>query len=150
MVQAAGPNRFMNPDFENAVMRALIDPAGERNTFSPGRGRGSGMPWKESSVMDERIRFVIRLKDGESMVALCREFQISRKTGYKFQFINERSGRLLKRQGITTDLDTTGAFFSNARWAVGLLRWLRAGLSSPTLKSKAMPNPQGRLKNYAR
>src|ERR1700753_3651313 len=52
-------------------------------TFSPGRGRESGMPWKESSVMDERIRFVIRLKDGESMAALCREFQISRKTGYK-------------------------------------------------------------------
>jgi transposase len=50
--------------------------------FSPGRGAG-GMPWKESSVMDERIRFVIRLKDGESMAALCREFQISRKTGYK-------------------------------------------------------------------
>jgi hypothetical protein len=22
------------------------------------------MPWKESSVMDERMRFVIRLKDG--------------------------------------------------------------------------------------
>jgi len=33
--------------------------------------------------MDERIRFVIRFKDGESMAALCREFQISRKTGYK-------------------------------------------------------------------
>jgi len=33
--------------------------------------------------MDERMRFVIRLKDGESMAALCREFQISRKTGYK-------------------------------------------------------------------
>ena len=41
------------------------------------------MPWKESSVMDERMRFVIRLKDGESMAALCREFNISRKTGYK-------------------------------------------------------------------
>jgi len=41
------------------------------------------MPWKESSVMDERIRFVIRLKDGESMASLCREFVISRKTGYK-------------------------------------------------------------------
>jgi len=25
------------------------------------------MPWKESSVMDERMRFVIRLQDGESM-----------------------------------------------------------------------------------
>ena len=41
------------------------------------------MPWKESSVMDERMRFVIRLKDGESMTSLCREFGISRKTGYK-------------------------------------------------------------------
>jgi len=41
------------------------------------------MPWKESSVMDERMRFVIRLKDGETMAALCREFGISRKTGYK-------------------------------------------------------------------
>jgi len=41
------------------------------------------MPWKESSVMDERMRFVIRLQDGENMASLCREFGISRKTGYK-------------------------------------------------------------------
>jgi transposase InsO family protein len=41
------------------------------------------MPWKEWSVMDERIRFVIRLQDGESMACLCREYGISRKTGYK-------------------------------------------------------------------
>jgi transposase len=41
------------------------------------------MPGKECSVMDERMRFVIRLKDGESMASLCREFGISRKTGYK-------------------------------------------------------------------
>jgi len=33
--------------------------------------------------MDERMRFVIRLKDGESMASLCREFGISRKTGFK-------------------------------------------------------------------
>ena len=33
--------------------------------------------------MDERMRFVIRLKDGEGMACLCREFGISRKTGYK-------------------------------------------------------------------
>ena len=31
MVQAAGPNRQMNPDFETAVMQALLDPAGEHN-----------------------------------------------------------------------------------------------------------------------
>jgi len=33
--------------------------------------------------MDERLRFVARLLDGEQMAAVCREFDISRKTGYK-------------------------------------------------------------------
>lgn len=33
--------------------------------------------------MDERLRFVAKLLDGESMSDLCREFGISRKTGYK-------------------------------------------------------------------
>jgi len=33
--------------------------------------------------MDERLRFVARLLDGEKMTAVCREFDISRKTGYK-------------------------------------------------------------------
>jgi transposase-like protein len=41
------------------------------------------MPWKECSVMDERLRFVSRLLDGEAMSEACREFGISRKTGYK-------------------------------------------------------------------
>ena len=41
------------------------------------------MPWKECHVMDERLRFVARLLDGEKMAALCGEFGISRKTGYK-------------------------------------------------------------------
>ena len=41
------------------------------------------MPWKESSVMDERVRFVARLLEGEQMSQMCREFGISRKTGYK-------------------------------------------------------------------
>jgi transposase InsO family protein len=33
--------------------------------------------------MDERLRFVARLLDGEKMAPLCREFGISRVTGYK-------------------------------------------------------------------
>ena len=41
------------------------------------------MPWKDRTVMDERIRFVARLREGELMAPLCREFHISRKTGYK-------------------------------------------------------------------
>ncbi|QQN62021.1 IS481 family transposase [Bradyrhizobium diazoefficiens] len=41
------------------------------------------MPWKASSVMEERLRFVARLLEGEAMTEVCREFGISRKTGYK-------------------------------------------------------------------
>src|SRR5271155_3743129 len=60
------------------------------------------MPWKECSVMDERLRFVARLLEGEAMSEACREFGISRKTGYKiferyrdhgFEALSDRSRR---------------------------------------------------------
>jgi putative transposase len=38
------------------------------------------MPWKECI---ERLKFIARPLDGEKMAGLCREFGISRKTGYK-------------------------------------------------------------------
>jgi transposase len=41
------------------------------------------MPWKECSVVEERLRFVARLLEGEAMSEVCREFGVSRKTGYK-------------------------------------------------------------------
>ncbi|AXA43339.1 Helix-turn-helix domain family protein (plasmid) [Rhizobium leguminosarum] len=41
------------------------------------------MPWRETSVMEERLRYVARLLEGEGMSDVCREFGISRKTGYK-------------------------------------------------------------------
>src|SRR5271156_4304384 len=40
------------------------------------------MPWKASSVMDEKIRFICKHLDGETMTELCGEFGISRETGY--------------------------------------------------------------------
>jgi transposase InsO family protein len=52
--------------------------------------------------MDERLRFVSRLLDGEAMSEACREFGISRKTGYKifnrykehgFEALSDRSRR---------------------------------------------------------
>jgi transposase-like protein len=47
------------------------------------------MPWKASSVMEERLRFVARLLDGEAMTDVCRDFGISRKTGYKIDRYKE-------------------------------------------------------------
>src|SRR5689334_25379122 len=42
------------------------------------------VPWKANTPMDERMKFLSRLNEGERMSDLCREFEISRKTGYKF------------------------------------------------------------------
>ena len=50
------------------------------------------MPWKESSVMDERLCFIARLLEGEAMTDLCVEFAISRKTGYKIYQRYRESG----------------------------------------------------------
>jgi transposase InsO family protein len=44
---------------------------------------GIAMPWKESCVMDERVKFISKhMRREASISALCREFNISRKTGY--------------------------------------------------------------------
>lgn len=50
------------------------------------------MPWQEVSKMEERLRFIARLLDGEGMSGVCREFGISRKTGYKIWNRYRRDG----------------------------------------------------------
>ena len=50
------------------------------------------MPWKESCLVDERMKFVARLLEGERMAELCREYGISRKTGYKIWNRYQRIG----------------------------------------------------------
>lgn len=60
------------------------------------------MAWKECSIMDDRLKFVARLLEGEKMAAVCREFGITRRTGYKIyerykecglEGLNDRSRR---------------------------------------------------------
>lgn len=55
--------------------------------------------------MEERMRFVLRLLDGEQMSSVCRDFGISRKTGYKIferyrqdglEALNDRSRRPIR------------------------------------------------------
>jgi hypothetical protein len=41
------------------------------------------MPWQECNLIDERLKFIAGLLDGEKMAVLCRRFGVSRKTGYK-------------------------------------------------------------------
>jgi putative transposase len=43
------------------------------------------MGWKETCAVDERVRFVLAAETSEeAFAALCREFGVSRKTGYKW------------------------------------------------------------------
>jgi transposase InsO family protein len=43
------------------------------------------MPWKRSEPMEQRIEFVLRALRTENFRALCQEYGISAKTGYKWQ-----------------------------------------------------------------
>jgi transposase InsO family protein len=43
------------------------------------------MPWKETDVLSQRVEFVVRSRSGEESISdLCREFEVSRKTGHKW------------------------------------------------------------------
>jgi transposase InsO family protein len=51
------------------------------------------MPWKETSPMNERVRFVAAMLEGEeSFTELCERFGISRKQGYKWKNRYEGGG----------------------------------------------------------
>ena len=43
------------------------------------------MPWKETCIMEQRVKFVIDYEESEESVSeLCRWYGISRKTGHKW------------------------------------------------------------------
>jgi transposase InsO family protein len=53
------------------------------------------MPWKKESVVEQRLRFVIDVRKREAPVsALCRRYEISRKTGYKWLARYEEAGTI--------------------------------------------------------
>lgn len=54
------------------------------------------MPWKAESVMDQRVEFVLRVKEGEEAIAgLCCEYGISRPTGYLWLKRYEAAGSVM-------------------------------------------------------
>lgn len=53
------------------------------------------MPWKQESVVEQRLRFVIEVRKREAPIsALCRRHEISRKTGYKWLARYEEAGTI--------------------------------------------------------
>ncbi|CTQ54301.1 hypothetical protein LP7551_02834 [Roseibium album] len=68
------------------------------------------MPWMEVSVMEERLRFVTRLLDGEGMSSVCRAFGISRhSTAHSITTRNvAKEFRPLSRVGDGEERERTG------------------------------------------
>ena len=81
------------------------------------------MPWNECKPMDERLRFKARLLEGEKMAPVCREFGISRKTGYK----------LYQGQSLNKTFAVEGGFFSlgTVKDATGSARTRRTVSNTP-------------------
>jgi putative transposase len=52
------------------------------------------MPWKKSEPMEQRIEFALKALQSLNFRALCQEYGISAKTGYKWKerFLRERLG----------------------------------------------------------
>src|SRR5262245_7181649 len=69
------------------------------------------MAWKAGGVVDERVRFIEAVHRGEDDVAsLCRQYGISRKTGYKWigraergEALTDRSRAPLSKPGMTDE-----------------------------------------------
>src|ERR1700761_5783746 len=51
------------------------------------------MGWKETCALDERMRFMMAVENGEeSFAAICRRFDVSRRIGYKWLARFEEEG----------------------------------------------------------
>jgi len=57
------------------------------------------MPWKEHRTMEREALVLARLRGEQSMTELCREFGVSRKTGYKWEqrFLDDGVPNLVDR-----------------------------------------------------
>jgi hypothetical protein len=80
------------------------------------------MPWMGRSVMDEPLRFVVKLLDGEAMTDVGREFGISRKTALPQHAVDVAGARI--RAG-DTEGDASMRQCSMIKLGSGPLRTIR-------------------------
>lgn len=53
------------------------------------------MPWKRESAVEQRLRFLIEAGNKETTISdLCRRYEISRKTGYKWLARYQEAGTI--------------------------------------------------------
>src|SRR5260370_11168687 len=95
------------------------------------------MPWKASSVMEEKLRFVFEYELGErSMTELCRRYEIAHETGYLWLRRYRQAGaaglsehsRAAHRHSNQTPEDLEQLVLelrqAHMRWGPGKLKWV--------------------------
>jgi hypothetical protein len=78
------------------------------------------MGWRETCSVEERMQFVLAARRGEeSIAALCRRFEVSRRIGYKWlaRFEEEGAAGLFDRSRAPRERsEAIHSFFCAARW----------------------------------
>src|SRR5260370_5943128 len=86
------------------------------------------MPWKASGVVEERMRFVMEFqRDEGTMTELCREYGISRPTGYALIERFQREGIAGLQDGSRAPLRHPNQTLANIEEQILELRRVRAG-----------------------
>ena len=114
------------------------------------------MPWRTCRPMDERLRFIARLLEGEKMAPLCREFGISRVTGYKIyerykecglEGLSDRSRRPYRHANeLPYQVERTilGIKKEHASWGAPKIRDKPLWLSGPRVRFRHSPTSPAR------
>jgi putative transposase len=111
------------------------------------------MPWKDLSVVSIREEFVLKaLEPRVSLAAVCREYGISRKTGYKWIERYKKGGVLalrdLSRRPVNSPLavspelvlDIVAIKTSHARWGARKVMWALEQIGTKPLPSERTVN----------
>ena len=102
------------------------------------------MPWKDVVPMEQRVRFVLMVQDDlENFASACRQFGISRKTGYKWWDRFEAEGLLALEERSRRPLHSPKA--TTVEWCkrVLLLRKERPRWGPKKLRARLMALSQG-------
>ena len=99
------------------------------------------MPWKHSSVMDERLQFVARRLGRRVDGRTCREFGISRKTGYKIfeRYPGRRSSGVNRPEptslSVCRSTSLSGRETTSSTWELYACRQIAASLGYRSFRS---------------
>jgi putative transposase len=111
--------------------------------------RRNPLPWKERKALDEKKRFIAQWeRQTESLAELCRRYDISRQTGYKWLERYEQEGEAGLEEHSRAPLNHPQAMPAKVREALirlGLAPQVGLGPTTLQLTAESYPSVRPRL-----